>query len=189
MKFILCQEDNVYHIETADNVVDALKQYVAYHYGMDNTPFDILCDSGKMALPELVKYANQFLLPAYAEVLAIHALGENYLTATTIPSDVDFLSEEAIRVLPWRTYLEIPTRAYTCLDHCGPNPYTPNFHGNLEKKLETIGDVADLTKKEIKRIRNAGPRTYRDIAQALRKLKITHTEWYKFEKTSPSPVT
>lgn len=182
MQFIiLCQEDHTYHIETADNALAALKQYVAYCYAGDNMPFIILCDSGKMGLAELIAYANQHLLCNYAAIEAIHILGENCLTATTIAPSTDALSEEAIRKLPWRTHLELSTRAYNCLRHCEPNPYLSAM-GRLEKNLETVGDVADLTKSEIRRIRNAGTQTFAEIAHALRKLGITHTEWYKFEK-------
>lgn len=115
-----------------------------------------------------------------AQITSNANLEKNGLAATKIPR-IETLSEEAIRKLPWRTHLELSTRAYNCLRHCEPNPYLSAM-GRLEKNLETVGDVADLTKSEIRRIRNAGTQTFAEIAHALRKLGITHTEWYKFEK-------
>lgn len=115
-----------------------------------------------------------------AQITSNANLEKNGLAATKTPR-IESLSEEAIRNLPWRKHLELSTRAYNSLHHCGPNPYYPHEY-KLEKLLETVGDVADLTKSEIRRIRNAGTQTFAEIAHALRKLGITHTEWYKFEK-------
>lgn len=84
MQFIFLTEcEQSYHIESAETVMEALKQYVAYYACGDNKAFTILCDSEKMELVELIRYANHHLLCNHNAINAIYALGEMYAEVKT----------------------------------------------------------------------------------------------------------
>ena len=79
MQFILLNDQEGYfRIVTADTAVDALKQHIEYCCaGIEaNKIFQILCNSNQMSLPELISYANRYLLPNYSSVREIFILGE-----------------------------------------------------------------------------------------------------------------
>lgn len=79
MSFILMNDqERSYHIITADTALEALKQHVEYCCpGIEeNKVFQILCDSGKMTIAELIVYANRYLLPDYSAVREIYILGD-----------------------------------------------------------------------------------------------------------------
>lgn len=75
MTYIAIQEDGNY-IEDAENAVDFLKKVVK-HCTYDVTKvFDILADSGKMTVNELVEFANNDLLTDYDAIASIYELGK-----------------------------------------------------------------------------------------------------------------
>lgn len=79
MQFIfLNDQECTYRIITAKTVVEALKQHVEYCCAgkEENKVFQILCDSGKMSVSELIVYANYYLLPDYSAIREIYMLGE-----------------------------------------------------------------------------------------------------------------
>lgn len=75
---LLNDQEGYYKILSAETAIDALRQHVEYcNCGIEeNKAFQILCDSGKMTVTELITYANHYLLPSYAEIREIYILGE-----------------------------------------------------------------------------------------------------------------
>ena len=78
MRYIILrtEEQNYHIIDDAANELDALKQYIEYCFSGDLKIFNILADSGKLDLSELVAYANNYLLCNYAAIGAIYSLGD-----------------------------------------------------------------------------------------------------------------
>ena len=74
MKYIAIQEDGNY-IEDADNAVEFLKKAVKYCTSAGTKVFDILADSGKMTINELVDFANENLLTNDDGIESIYELG------------------------------------------------------------------------------------------------------------------
>ena len=75
MKYIAIQEDGNY-IEDAENAVDFLKKAVKYCTSAGTKVFDILADSGKMNINELVDFANENLLTSDDGIGSIYELGK-----------------------------------------------------------------------------------------------------------------
>ena len=75
MKYIAIQEDGRY-IEDAENAVDFLKKAVKYRTSAGTKVFDILADSGKMTINELVDFANENLLTNDDGIESIYELGK-----------------------------------------------------------------------------------------------------------------
>lgn len=74
MKYIAIQEDGNY-IEDAENSVEFLKKAVKYCTSAGTKVFDILADSGKMTINELVDFANENLLTNDDGIESIYELG------------------------------------------------------------------------------------------------------------------
>lgn len=75
MKYIAIQEDGNY-IEDAENAVEFLKKAVKYCTSSGTKVFDILADSGKMTINELVDFANENLLTNDDGIESIYELGK-----------------------------------------------------------------------------------------------------------------
>ena len=75
MTYIAIQEDGNY-IEDADNAVEFLKNVVKHCTSAGTKVFDILADSGKMSINELVEFANNDLLTNDDEIASIYELGK-----------------------------------------------------------------------------------------------------------------
>ena len=76
MQYIILRNEDGDYIATADSALEAVKAYVAFNTCADLKPFNILADSGQMALAELIAYANQYLLCEYNSIRSIYILGE-----------------------------------------------------------------------------------------------------------------
>lgn len=79
MQFIILQQEDTYYItKNVKNAMEALCEYILYYDACGNPKvFNILCESGKMNLAELITYANQLILPQYATIKEIYVLGES----------------------------------------------------------------------------------------------------------------
>ena len=75
MTYIAIQEDGNY-IEDADNAIDFLKKAVKYATVSGTKVFDILADSGKMTVGELVEFANVNLFTDDDAIASIYELGK-----------------------------------------------------------------------------------------------------------------
>ena len=75
MTYIAIQEDGNY-IEDAENAVQFLKKVVKYCTSAGTKVFDILVDSGKMNINELVEFANNDLLTDDDAIASIYELGK-----------------------------------------------------------------------------------------------------------------
>ncbi len=75
MKYIAIQEDGNY-IEDAESAVEFLKKAVKYCTSAGTKVFDILADSGKMTINELVDFANENLLTNDDGIESIYELGK-----------------------------------------------------------------------------------------------------------------
>ena len=75
MTYIAIQEDGNY-IEDAENAVEFLKKAVKYCTSAGTKVFDILADSGKMTVNELVEFANNDLLTDDDAIESIYELGK-----------------------------------------------------------------------------------------------------------------
>lgn len=75
MTYIAIQKDGNY-IEDAENVVDFLKKVVKRCTYDEIKVFDILADSGKMTVNELVEFANNDLLIYEDAIVSIYELGK-----------------------------------------------------------------------------------------------------------------
>lgn len=75
MTYIAIQEDGNY-IEDADNAVQFLEKVVKYCTSARTKVFDILADSGKMTINELVEFANNDLLTDDDAIASIYELGK-----------------------------------------------------------------------------------------------------------------
>ena len=75
MTYIAIQEDGNY-IEDAENAVQFLKKVVKYCTPAGTKVFDILADSGKMTVNELVEFANNDLLTDDDAIASIYELGK-----------------------------------------------------------------------------------------------------------------
>lgn len=75
MTYIAIQEDGNY-IEDAENAVQFLKKVVKYCTSAGTKVFDILADSGKMTINELVEFANNDLLTDDDAIASIYELGK-----------------------------------------------------------------------------------------------------------------
>lgn len=82
-------------------------------------------------------------------------------------------NDPTVLTLPWATAMNLTTRAHNCLARNGH----PARGG---RELRTVGDVAIMTLDEIYKMKNAGNKTRKEIAGALKTLGVTHSAWYKF---------
>lgn len=75
MTYIAIQEDGNY-IEDAENATQFLKNVVKYCTSAGTKVFDILADSEKMTINELVEFANNDLLTDDDAIASIYELGK-----------------------------------------------------------------------------------------------------------------
>ena len=82
MKYIfLNSQEGSFTILEAPSPIKAIKKYHQDNCfdEMSNKAFLVLCDSGKITLPELITYANHHDLCNYNAIEKIFALGEEIL--------------------------------------------------------------------------------------------------------------
>ena len=118
--------------------------------------------------PDNVYHTVSMILNANPKMLyeakaIAHAIKDTWGTSGPIP-------EEESRKHPWRMVLQLTTRAYNAL--CSRN----------RNKDATIGDLADISKSQILLIRNIGPMTRAEIANALYDAGIRNSDWFLFLK-------
>ena len=82
------------------------------------------------------------------------------------------LEQDSILDAPWKTTMNLSTRAFNSLRFWGKN--------NPEYPLRTIRDVAGMDRNQIQFMRNAGPKTRKEISEKLRSLGIESSEWFRF---------
>lgn len=75
MKYIILFEDMAPYIAEAPNVNEFLKQFLEYEDALNQKMVNILIDSGKMDLPELIKIINTNCC-LFSDITEIYSINE-----------------------------------------------------------------------------------------------------------------